>query len=129
MMKIFAMKMGWFFFMLLLTISCTEKAKITSQPSVDSSQVLSDEVGLEATGQVGDPLFRLQEEGNTTASISGQKVGVFFMPSWDAGSGKNAKDIFWACLQGKEDCPFLNSPTTWGPKGRIYNQKYPYEGP
>src|SRR5690606_11367945 len=54
---------------------------------------------------------------------------VYYMPSWDFSSKGTQKDVFWACLQGKEDCPFLHNTAIWGSKGRIYNDAYPYEGP
>lgn len=130
MIKMFALRVGWMFTLLLLTIGCTEKAKITSPSSVRNDvQVMQETDQHNTGGQIGDPSFRLQQEGKSTTYNDGQQVGVFFMPSWDAGSGKNTKDIFWACLQGKEDCPFLKAGGTWGPKGRVYNQRYPYEGP
>lgn len=115
------------FLFLTLTLSCAEKTQVAS--------VMQDPAVLEsgppvAADQQGNPAFRVQAEGNSAARReSGQQVGVFFMPSWDTGSGKDARDIFWACLQGKEDCPFVNDTNIWGPKRRIYNAKFPYEGP
>lgn len=57
-------------------------------------------------------------------------VGVYYMPSWNTSHDPN-KDIdsFWACLTGTEDCSSLHNPAIWGAKGRIYNDKFPYEGP
>nr|MBI1231716.1 hypothetical protein [Cytophagales bacterium] len=58
------------------------------------------------------------------------EVGVFFMPSWNTSSDPNVDvDSFWACLQGRENCAFLNDPSIWGTQGRIYNRQNPYEGP
>ncbi len=58
------------------------------------------------------------------------QVGVFFMPSWNV-SGNPMQDIdsFWSCLRGRENCRFLADKGAWGPNGRIYTTKYPYEGP
>lgn len=68
-----------------------------------------------------------------TESQSNQKehkVGVFFMPSWNLSPDPNVDvDSFWACLTGKENCGHSNNKGAWGPKGRIYNRQYPYEGP
>lgn len=57
-------------------------------------------------------------------------VGVYFMPSWNT-SPDPAKDLdsFWSCLQDPKNCSNLQNPSIWGPKGRIYNAKFPYEGP
>lgn len=38
-------------------------------------------------------------------------------------------DSFWACLTGRENCGHSKSTATWGPRGRIYNRQFPYEGP
>src|SRR5690606_21835787 len=125
--RLFPVFSAYVFLFLTLTLSCAEKTQVAS--------VMQDPAVLEsdppvAADQQGNPAFRVQAEGNSAARReSGQQVGVFFMPSWDTGSGKDARDIFWACLQGKEDCPFVNDTNIWGPKGRIYNAKFPYEGP
>ncbi|WP_373497123.1 glycoside hydrolase family 99-like domain-containing protein [Aquiflexum sp.] len=58
------------------------------------------------------------------------KVGVFFMPSWNFSSDPKVDvDSFWACLTGRENCALSKSTDSWGPRGRIYNRQYPYEGP
>ena len=70
---------------------------------------------------------------NTNNSIlaeGDEQVGVFFMPSWNTSADPaKDRDSFWSCLTGRGDCSSLQNPGIWGPKGRIYNAKYPYEGP
>ena len=70
---------------------------------------------------------------NTNNSIlveDDEQVGVFFMPSWNTSADPaKDRDSFWSCLTGRGDCSSLQNPGIWGPKGRIYNAKYPYEGP
>ncbi|HSF52304.1 MAG TPA: hypothetical protein VLA71_01050, partial [Algoriphagus sp.] len=57
-------------------------------------------------------------------------VGVYFMPSWNTSPDPAVdRDSFWSCLQDPANCSSLQNPGIWGPKGRIYNAKYPYEGP
>jgi hypothetical protein len=59
-----------------------------------------------------------------------QMVGVYMMPSWNTSPDPNKEiDSFWSCLTGREDCSSLKNPGIWGPKGRIYNNQYRYEGP
>ena len=107
---------GFIFF-----VGCSEKVKVSKRPS---DQVAIGNLGIEETS---NPAYRTQKE---QAPSSGQNVGVFYMPSWDVSSGgKNGQDIFWACLQGYKDCPFLTNTSIWGPKGRIFNASHPYEGP
>lgn len=57
-------------------------------------------------------------------------VGVYFMPSWNTSVDPAVdRDSFWSCLQDPKNCSNLQNPGIWGPKGRIYNKQYPYEGP
>ncbi|MDP3474117.1 MAG: glycoside hydrolase family 99-like domain-containing protein [Algoriphagus sp.] len=57
-------------------------------------------------------------------------VGVYFMPSWNTAADPAVdRDSFWSCLQNPKDCSNLQNPGIWGPRGRIYNARYPYEGP
>ena len=57
-------------------------------------------------------------------------VGVYFMPSWNTSPDPAVdRDSFWSCLQDPANCASLQNPGIWGPKGRIYNAKFPYEGP
>ncbi|WBL44591.1 glycoside hydrolase family 99-like domain-containing protein [Algoriphagus halophytocola] len=59
-----------------------------------------------------------------------EQVGVFYMPSWNTSTDPAVDtDSFWSCLMGREECSSIHNPAIWGPKGRIYNAKYPYEGP
>jgi hypothetical protein len=69
-------------------------------------------------------------EDTSFQSTKLNQVGVFFMPSWDVvtASGKQV-DSFWSCLTGRSDCAFLKNPSIWGPKGRVYNRRFPYKGP
>ncbi|WP_051315241.1 glycoside hydrolase family 99-like domain-containing protein [Algoriphagus terrigena] len=57
-------------------------------------------------------------------------VGVYFMPSWNTSPDPSVdRDSFWSCMQDPANCSNLLNPAIWGPKGRIYNAKYPYQGP
>lgn len=57
-------------------------------------------------------------------------VGVYFMPSWNTSPDPAVdRDSFWSCLEDPKNCSSLQNPGIWGPRGRIYNAKYPYEGP
>lgn len=59
-----------------------------------------------------------------------EQVGVFFMPSWSTSPDPAVdRDSFWSCLQDPANCSSLQNPGIWGPNGRIYNAKSPYEGP
>ncbi len=71
-----------------------------------------------------------QPANHSNQTDENSQVGVFFMPSWNV-TGKDGKELdsFWSCLTGNEDCAFTNNPAMWGPKGRIYNRRFPYEGP
>lgn len=67
---------------------------------------------------------------NTIDEKGDELVGVFFMPSWNTSPDPSVdRDSFWSCLTGKGNCSSLQNPGIWGPKGRIYNVNYPYEGP
>lgn len=80
----------------------------------------------------GQPVFNENATEALTGSTNGEdiQVGVFFMPSWNV-SGNETQDLdsFWSCLRGRENCSFLADKRSWGPNGRIYNARYPYEGP
>src|SRR5690554_2952533 len=118
------------FILLSLSFSCTEKANLSVDSDVREEQAAFRDNGPDDAEEDFHPSFRIKQEVNPLSQeASGQNIGVFYMPSWDATSGGKTMDIFWACLQGKENCPFLTNPAIWGPKGRIYNAKYPYEGP
>ena len=84
-----------FFLVLLLANSCTEKSTIVSQSVTIDDQATLDTDRHNLSGQLGDPSFRVGHEGNPIdPDDSGQKVGVFYMPSWDAASGL----VFWETL-------------------------------
>lgn len=58
------------------------------------------------------------------------RVGVYFMPSWDTDPNPAVdRDSFWSCLQDPKNCSNLQNPGIWGPRGRVYNRSYPYQGP
>jgi hypothetical protein len=109
----------------IATFSCAEKTQLAAS---SQGQEVAEDTSQEPERLSAGAALRVSQEGSAPER-AGQQIGVFFMPSWDAGSGKDARDVFWACLQGKEDCPFVKDTNIWGPKGRIYNAKYPYEGP
>lgn len=59
-----------------------------------------------------------------------EMVGVYYMPSWNTSTDPAVdRDSFWSCIQDPKNCSSLQNPGIWGPKGRIYNQRFPYEGP
>src|SRR5690554_3138957 len=99
---------------LSLSFSCTEKAKLSSDPASREGQMLLKGNGPDEAEGDFKPSFRVQQEVNSMSREgAGPNVGVFYMPSWDAPSGGKTRDIFWACLQGKEYCPFLMNPAFW----------------
>jgi len=52
------------------------------------------------------------------------------MPSWNTSADPAInRDSFWSCMTGRGDCSNLQNPGIWGPKDRIYNARYTYEGP
>lgn len=118
------------FILLSLSISCTGKVNLSSDSDSREAQMTSGENIPDGAEAESMPSFRVKKEVDPLSmDRSGQQIGVFYMPSWDAMSGGKPVDVFWACLQGKENCPFVNNPAMWGPKGRIYNARFPYEGP
>src|SRR5690606_28184723 len=73
-------------------------------------------------------IMALAESGH--AKAEGEIVGVYYMPSWNTSPDPSVdRDSFWSCIQDPANCSSLTNPAIWGPKGRIYNAKYPYEGP
>jgi hypothetical protein len=81
-------------------------------------------------------VFNSQSASFSMISTLGQNpdeeelVGVYFMPSWNTSPDPaKDRDSFWSCLQDPGNCSNLLNPSIWGPKGRIYNAKYPYQGP
>jgi hypothetical protein len=110
---------------------CSEKVSV----STDSTPSATTSSGTPLENSYPDKVENSANKAGKAENLrlappSGRQVGVYFMPSWDDSfTGEVGRDVFWACLQGKENCPFLTDPNIWGPKGRIYNKKYPYEGP
>jgi hypothetical protein len=73
------------------------------------------------------PVSSFSQNQNTEED---ELVGVYFMPSWDTDPDpRRDRDSFWSCLQNPADCSSIQNPGTWGPRGRVYNSRYPYEGP
>ncbi len=90
------------------------------------SGFLTNRKGVEASVDAKDGL--LENTGNINSDSF--NVGVFFMPSWNvSGNEKQDIDSFWSCITGRENCSFLADKSAWGPNGRIYNSRFPYEGP
>ncbi len=101
-----------FFFILILGVSltnCKQKSSVVPTQQVASFASVS---------------LKDQEEQ------SNERVGVYFMPSWNTSPDPSVdRDSFWSCLQDPKNCSSLQNPGIWGPKGRIYNARFPYEGP
>lgn len=72
----------------------------------------------------------LQENPVPVQAQKENQVGVFFMPSWNLSPDPNVDiDSFWSCLINNDNCGHTHNTGMWGPKGRIFNAQYPYEGP
>lgn len=96
---------------LVLFLSCKEK-QISSPPSPHDNS-------LSAARLISD-----------TPEQPDEQVGVYFMPSWNTSPDpKVDRDSFWSCLQDPKNCSSLQNPAIWGARGRVYNRRYPYEGP
>src|SRR5690606_30339105 len=110
------------FLLFLQVFSCSDKVNVSGPSS---------ENGISKPSPNSRVISNLRVQTHEEAfSVKAPQIGVYFMPSWDFSSKEGTKkDIYWACLQGKEDCPFLKDPALWGTRGRIYNSNYPYEGP
>src|SRR5690606_5770534 len=122
-----SLKLQLIFFIFLQLFSCTEKVKV-SGPSPNPKMAMAP---AQKAGSADNPSFRIQNQADANPGEKPEPlIGVYYMPSWDFSSADGTqKDIFWACLQGKEDCPFLHNTAMWGPNGRIYNAAHPYQGP
>jgi hypothetical protein len=106
---------------ILILFSCK-----VNTPVPDGSVSAENTIQKEPSSTQTSPALRLENEdpGNYP------RVGVYFMPSWDTSADPNTDmDSFWSCITGREDCSNLKNTAVWGPKGRVYNNKYPYEGP
>ncbi len=87
---------------------------------------LTNRKGMEASAAATNEVLEAAAIQNS-ASFN---VGIFYMPSWNvSGNEKQDVDSFWSCIQGRENCRFLTDKSAWGPRGRIYNSSFPYEGP
>lgn len=122
------MKSGIFWyltFLFLIFISCSESAKLTSAEDSSTENQNNEVTENESCAQNARSNSRV-----ITKDQEELQVGVYFMPSWNvSGNPKEDIDSFWSCLRGRGNCRFLSDPGSWGPKGRIYNRQYPYEGP
>jgi len=84
----------------------------------------------EAKSNLGANFANISSPTTSSDATEDELVGVYFMPSWNTSSDPAVdRDSFWSCLTGQGDCSSLQNPGIWGPKGRIYSKKYPYEGP
>lgn len=93
----------------LLLVSCEKKTKVAPTSQTASFTSLGSQ---------------------STVSEDKEQVGVYFMPSWNTSPDPSQdRDSFWSCLQDPKNCSSLQNPGIWGPRGRIYNSRYPYEGP
>ena len=65
-------------------------------------------------------------QGSDENPADEELVGVYFMPSWNTSTDPAVdRDSFWSCLQDPKNCSSLQNPGIWGPKGRVYNQRFP----
>jgi hypothetical protein len=110
-----------------LLASCAYMAQFVQSGEGNATKERAEQVPNEGDGEEDSSSSTLRVRPSAEDDI---QVGVYFMPSWNVSSDPN-KDIdsFWACLRGREDCAFLKDPGAWGPQGRIFNRRYPYEGP
>jgi hypothetical protein len=82
---------------------------------------------LSSTPQSGE-VMAFAETGR--AKAAGEIVGIYYMPSWNTSPDPSVdRDSFWSCIQDPANCSSVLNTAIWGPKGRIYNSRYPYEGP
>ena len=107
--------------------NCSSKKTAIQTGALDSDFIASSPLSISnsfATSPVGNiNVENFKAEKRTL-------VGVYFMPSWNLSADPNNDiDSFWSCLTGNENCGHTNNTAIWGPKGRIYNASYPYEGP
>lgn len=115
------------FFLLLGILSCKEKSKLVQKQDSTSQQLeTSNESAQARLENTSDSETNLRKSGGKEETL----VGVYFMPSWNTSPDPNTDiDSFWSCITGKDDCSHLKNTSIWGPKGRIYNNRNPYEGP
>lgn len=102
--------LSWFF----LTLGCQSVRETNNSDDSERSEPTPKSAPVSFTAKV-----------NTDT-----QVGVFFMPSWNTSPDPTKdRDSFWSCLQDPKNCSNLQNTSIWGPRGRIYNRQYPYEGP
>lgn len=130
-MKLFS---SFLLFAIILAVdpgSCEEKLKKLTSTGTNEQTSPTPEPTVQQNPDFEAPV--IFDEAARVASNeqqAGHLVGVYFMPSWNtSGDPKRDVDSFWSCLTGREDCSSLQNPGIWGPRGRIYNRQYPYEGP
>lgn len=91
----------------------------------EENNILTGENPEKSTEEIGTSARTLSQSNQKE-----QMVGVFFMPTWSLPMDSKEKvDTFWACLTDPKNCSFTNNTIDWGPRGRVYNRQYPYEGP
>ncbi|NVJ87692.1 MAG: glycoside hydrolase family 99-like domain-containing protein [Algoriphagus sp.] len=92
--------------------------------------LVSENQEFSTSKDISDSKILTESEINFSQQETDELVGVYFMPSWNTSPDPNVdRDSFWSCLQDPKNCASLQNPGIWGPRGRIYNRKYPYEGP
>ncbi|MFD2201410.1 glycoside hydrolase family 99-like domain-containing protein [Shivajiella indica] len=126
-MKLFSSIILLFAFFAIDPVSCEEKVKQMNESTKKEKEAPKPAEPVfmpEENSTIEGARFEEDNNGKT------QLVGVYFMPSWNTSSDpKKDIDSFWSCLTGREDCSNLKNPAIWGPRGRIYNNQYRYEGP
>ncbi|PSL07326.1 glycoside hydrolase family 99-like domain-containing protein [Cecembia rubra] len=131
-MKLFSPPLILFLIFILDPLACEEKSsKIQSSKErivelpTDPNNKAEEEIKI--TDIETEVIAARQTNDNT---IKDQLVGVYFMPSWNTSPDPNRDiDSFWSCLMGLEDCSSIKNTAVWGPRGRVYDNRYPYEGP
>lgn len=131
-MKLFSPLLMLFLIFMLDPKTCDDKNENNSSSPDQKEQVtINQNESTEDVKSVDD--FAVGEASSRQVSIErneGQLVGVYFMPSWNTSADPNRDvDSFWSCLMGLKDCSSVKNTAVWGPRGRIYNNRYPYEGP
>jgi hypothetical protein len=102
--------------LLVLTASCN-----LGSPRIQTNQSTLLETGISSELKFDSSPINPEED---------ELVGVFYMPSWNTSPDPAIdRDSFWSCLEDPANCSNLQNPDIWGAKGRIYNAKFPYEGP
>ncbi|MEX0882249.1 MAG: glycoside hydrolase family 99-like domain-containing protein [Cyclobacteriaceae bacterium] len=112
-------------FIMSFYMGCNAFSKLTTKNGTDEKVSIHPGNPENESAELPTP-----SELSRNSQLSVPLVGVYYMPSWNvSGNSKQDLDSFWSCLRGRENCKFLSDPNSWGPKGRIYNNRYPYDGP